>query len=104
MITKTAAACDLLKAMGYVWFPSQGVWIKSAGLPLEELAHVTGWFRRTQKNGKSWDGYTLATRGQAVVHFDLALREINWKAPHGYEICFVAVDIVEDIQGQVDRT
>lgn len=107
--SKYSAAVKELATQGYVWFPGRGVWVKAAGLPLEELKSAPGWYRCAQvkkeaRSVKSWDGYTFVTKNGDITHFDTELRERTWKPPIGYEncVCFQPIDIrnefIKDIE------
>ena len=102
--TRTAAAVEALKALGYTWFPIAQEWRHTPGLPLLEVCGAPGWYRCAQvklgqRGGASWDGYTFVTKENQVIHFDLTLKQRRWSPPIGYEsrVCFIPVEIRDEV-------
>lgn len=96
-MSSSAKAVQLLRTLGYTWQPQREVWEKSAGFPYAEVsAAPKGWYRRTQKNGKSWDGYVCVGL-DGPAHFDLSLKPIRWRPTEAYPTTLVAADIVKEL-------
>lgn len=105
---KYTAAVELLAEQGYTWFPGAGKWERYPGLTLAELGNVSGWFRCGQvkpvaKTLTSWDGYTFVNKEGEVTHFDLWMKQRKWSPSIGYEhtMCFVPIDIIEELQSKL---